>query len=124
MSGNEPTASRINQIMQLSNVSPHLAPAGQHLLSVTVLADDTSPAAIQACEQQLRQWFRDCPPLRHLRSYRIPFAQFQQPPGFAAQTPTPLTPLRNLWLTGEYLYQSSIEGAIASGEKTALELLK
>ncbi|NJK72598.1 MAG: FAD-dependent oxidoreductase [Synechococcaceae cyanobacterium SM2_3_60] len=89
-----------------------------------MLADDTSPAAVRACEQQLQQWFCDCPPLRHLRSYRIPFAQFQQPPGFSAQAPTPLTPLTNLFLTGEYLYQSSIEGAIASGEKTALELLK
>ena len=117
----------VNHAVQISNVSPAYAPKGQHLLSVTVLGlpefDDAELVA--RCMDDIRPWFpgKDLGKLRHLATYRIRLAQFRQPPGIFASLATNSTSTSGLILAGEYTQSSSIQGAIASGEKAAEQVL-
>jgi phytoene dehydrogenase-like protein len=121
----------INSCVQLTQVSPDLAPEGQHLYSVVSLGNPamSDEDLIHACHQELQQWFPGYSPeyltknLRCLCLYRIPFAQFAQPPGIQDYLPDGSTPIQNLIYAGEYTHQSSIEGAMRSGESAAYRVL-
>ncbi|MEM9567227.1 MAG: NAD(P)/FAD-dependent oxidoreductase [Cyanobacteria bacterium P01_E01_bin.34] len=121
-------SSTINNCVQLDNVSSDMAPNGQHLLSVTVLGNPKLSTAELAehCHRELLQWFPhlDGNRLKFLRDYRIPFAQFDQPPGIHDRLPTGVGAIDGLVLAGEYTQQSSIEGSMHSGELAAREILK
>jgi hypothetical protein len=62
--------------------------------------------------------------LRLLRVYRIPFAQFVQPPGFQQHLVPTHSGLPGLLWAGEYTHQSSIEGSLRSGEQAAAWILQ
>ena len=113
----------INNCVQLTQVSPDLAPKDQHLYSVVVLGypDLSEQELVTQCFQELQAWFpdQDIHQLQFLRSYRIPFAQFDQPPGVLDHLPDPQSPIPRVILAGEYTQHSSIEGAIRSGEQAA-----
>jgi phytoene dehydrogenase-like protein len=113
----------VNNAVQISNVSPAYAPKGQHLLSVTVLGTpEMSDVELAArCREELRTWFpgKDLAKLRPLATYRIPFAQFREPPGSFEQLPANTTATAGLFLAGEYTASSSIQGAMLSGERAA-----
>ena len=117
----------VNHAVQLTNIAPGYAPAGQHLLSVNVLgANELDDAALVArCLAEMAPWFpgKDLTRLRHLATYRIPYAQFKQPPGIYATLPPNATPTAGLFLAGEYTESSSIHGAMHSGEKAAQAVL-
>lgn len=111
----------------ISNVAPGYAPPGKHLLSVSVVGFQELPdedLATRVLEdlgrmvpsQKLRTY-------EFLGVYRIPYAQFAQPPGFREKLVRELNPAPGLWLAGEYFRSSSINGAMASGEATARALL-
>ncbi|MDX2271111.1 MAG: NAD(P)/FAD-dependent oxidoreductase [Cyanobacteriota bacterium] len=116
----------INNLVELSQVSPDLAPAGQHLYSAVVLGlpQIGDQALAEQCLEELTTWFspQKVKGLKWLRSYRIPFAQFAQPAGFQNALPTPQTPIQGLLLAGEYTQHSSIEGSLYSGEQAALTI--
>ena len=118
----------VNSAVQVSNVAPSYAPAGQHLLAVTVLGmpDLADGELADRCLADIAAWFprRDVSHLRHLATYRIPFAQFKQPPGIYAVLPPNATPAQGLFLAGEYTESSSIHGAMHSGEKAAKAVLE
>lgn len=118
----------VNSAVQLTNIAPSYAPAGQHLLSVAVLGDPAlDDAALAArCLADLASWFprHNLARLRHLATYRIPFAQLKQPPGIFATLPPNATPTQGLFLAGEYTESSSIHGAMHSGEKAAQAALE
>lgn len=118
----------VNNAVQISNVAPGYAPKGQHLLSVTVLGTpDLSDAELIArCREDMAPWFpgRDLEKLRHLATYRIRFAQFRQPPDIYAHLPSNIGHTGGLFLAGEYTCNSSIHGAMLSGEQAANETLK
>lgn len=117
----------INNAIQLSNVSSAYAPAGQHLISATVLGiPELSDAELVArCREDLAAWFpgKNLAKLRHLATYRIRFAQFRQSPGVFATLPSNTTPTAGLFLAGEYTSSSSIHGAMLSGEQAAQAVL-
>ena len=119
--------STINNCIQLSNVSPDLAPSGQHLLSVTVLGNPavSTEALVDRCQRELLDWFPqlDGDRLAFLKEYRIPFAQFDQPPGIHDRLPSALGQVDGLIFAGEYTQQSSIEGSMRSGELAAQAIL-
>ncbi len=117
----------VSHVAQITNVAPEYAPAGQHLLAATVLglpelADDE---LAERCRTELAAWFpgRDISRLRTLATYRIPFAQLQQPSGAFAKLPSNSTRTQGLFLAGEYTESSSIHGAMHSGEKAAKAVL-
>ena len=117
----------VNNAVQLSNVSPALAPQGQHLLSATVLGlpEMSDSDLVTRCRGDLASWFpsKDLSMARHLATYRIRFAQFRQPPGVFATLPGNATETEGLFLAGEYTQSSSINGAMESGEQAAKAVL-
>lgn len=117
----------VNNATQLSNVSPALAPQGQHLLSATVLGlPEMSDADLASrCREDMASWFpgKDLSRARHLATYRVRFAQFRQPPGVFATLPGNTTATEGLFLAGEYTQSSSISGAMQSGEQAAAAVL-
>jgi phytoene dehydrogenase-like protein len=118
----------VSHALQMSNVAPRYAPAGQHLLTV-VLADapeagGNDPAA-RACAE-MASWFpgRDLGALRHLATYRIPYARYRQPAGIFATLPPNATPTKGLFVAGEFTESSTMHGAMHSGEKAAAATLE
>ena len=110
-----------------SNANPALAPAGAHLLAVTVLGLPTLDDADldRTVREELTRWY-GAPAVAELRLLhidRLTFAQFAQPPGFSAALAGHATPLKNVLIASEATSLSSIQGAMESGEKAAAILL-
>ncbi len=117
----------INNAVWVSNVASPYAPEGRGLLHVTVLAAD-APADDDALEVRVRRhlasWYGAAADgLERLAIERIPFAQFRQPPGVADRLWDPGTRWPNVVLAGEATRMSSIQGALASGERAAAVLV-
>ena len=119
----------VNNAVQLTNVAPAYGPAGQHLISCTVLGlPEMSDDELQRrCREDPAIRFPDRDlaeaKLRHLATYRIRFAQFRQEPGVFDSLPSNTTPTAGLFLAGEYTASSSIHGAMFSGERAAKAVL-
>lgn len=125
---NADPAAYVNNAVLLTNIAPTYAPPRKHLLSVTVLgnpAEDDEMIA-QRSLAEVGGWFpeQDMSRWQFLAVYRIPFAQFAQPPGIYDQMPDNRTGIEGLYLAGEYTKSSSIQGAMHSGEHAAREILK
>lgn len=54
---------------------------------------------------------------------RVPFSQYAQPPGIYATLPNAVTETEGLFLAGESTVDSSMNGAIISGENAAKAIL-
>lgn len=110
----------VNNLCVPSAVSPGLAPAGQALVSATVLdgasGDDTLVPAVRA---QLEGWFgSQVAGWKHLRTYLIPRALPGQPRGEGPQ-PRPTKLEAGLHVCGDYRESASIQGALVSGRRAA-----
>lgn len=118
----------VNNAQLMSNVAPEYAPAGQHLLSASVLGmpplDDEELFA-RALADLRRMFAGDTPALRALASYqplaiyRIAYAQFAQPPGLHPNLPANRSRRPGLYFAAEFTEASSINAAMISGEKCA-----
>ena len=115
----------VNHVAPLAAVAPAYAPAGKHLLAAVILdhpnhADmaDEGLALMARVDvaRMLGQTIEDWKPLSTVRT---PFAQFAQPPGFASTLPVNRTSTIGLYLAGEYTHDSSVNGAMLSGETAA-----
>ena len=117
------TDARPNQIAVLSDAVPEYAPEGSHLLSATFLGEQ--PQADETLEAEVREtvaaWYpkNSFARLELLRTDRIDFAQFPQPPGFRADLPAVDEPAGQVYLAGDYTEWSSIQGAMESGRRVA-----
>jgi phytoene dehydrogenase-like protein len=120
-------AGPVNSVAVPSVVAPGYAPPGAALVSASVLGvpplDDAAlEAAVRA---QLVRWFgAGVARWRHLRTYRIPFAQPEQ-------APPALTPWRRdvrvrpgLYVCGDHRDNASINGALESGRRAAEAVLE
>jgi phytoene dehydrogenase-like protein len=118
----------VNHAIQISNVSPAYAPPGQHLLSATVLGalEMETGELVARCRAEMAPWFPkvDLDKFRVVGTYRIPFAQFAQPPGVFKRLPANTTRTAGLFLAGEYTESSSIHGALESGEAAAQAVIQ
>ena len=119
--------SLVNEVVQLTNVAPEYAPPGRHLLCATVLhaMEGSDGAMARAVHDDLRAWLprADRTPMEIVDVARVPYAQFAQPPGIYGCLPGPMTRTRGLYLAGEYLHSSSIQGAMRGGELAAAAVL-
>lgn len=122
----------VNNAQLLTNVAPSYAPIGKHLLSVTVLGnpDISTELLYKNALRDLHQMFRGdlaaqaaLAQYQPLRAYRIPFAQFAQPPAIHPTLPANRTERAGLYLAGEYTEASSLNAAMISGEKCAANIL-
>jgi phytoene dehydrogenase-like protein len=118
----------LNHVMQMTNVAPGYAPAGQHLLSGSVLGvppGDEAALFAQGLADLRRIFAGDAAALgavdalRPLAIYRIPYGQFAQPPGLHPTLPDNATPIPNLFFAAEFTEASSQNAAMISGEKAA-----
>ena len=119
-----------NQVVGHSEVAPGHAPVGQSLLSGTYLdpedVEGSSEAALaERTRDALERWYpeRRFDELEAIHTERVPFAQFEQPPGFRKELPDPDAPEGPVFLAGEYTQWSSIQGALESGRAAALATL-
>lgn len=117
---------RVNNMFFANNVSPSYAPPGKTLVSVSLIGaaegDDDRLAAEVAAE--LGGWFgaAEVAGWRHLRTYRIPFAQPDQSP------PTELTAADpraggSVYLCGDHMRSATFDGALVSGRVAAEALI-
>ena len=118
----------VNSATELTAVAPSYAPAGQHLLSASILGlpagdDETLFQRAEADLVRLLGVSLRENGYRPVRVYRIPFAQFAQPAGIHPSLPTVRTPQPGLFLAGEYTVASSINGAMLSGERAARAII-
>ena len=110
----------VNNVAVLSDVSPHYAPEGQSLISVSLLGLPKKEDLPESIRTELRNWFgNSVREWKHLRTDRIPHALPEQLPNAAQMMP--LEP--PYYLCGDYCASASIEGAITSGQKTARRIL-
>lgn len=121
----------VSHAVTLTDVAPEYA-NGKQLLAATVLGDaanlsddllDDSArreiAAMAAASGDSAQVA-----LTRLAIWRVPYAQFAQPPGWREQRPTIACGLPGLWRASEVLHSSSLEGAARGGQSAARALLQ
>lgn len=114
----------LNNVVEMSSVSEHYAPPGRGLVSAVSLGgfEPSDEEAYRRGIEEICGWHPEAD-LRPLAVYRIPYAQFAQPPGVHEELPSNRTERPGLYLAGEYTEDSSINGAMLSGEKAAREVL-
>ena len=117
----------INSLCVPSDVAPGYAPAGRSLVGVTLLgvpAEDDA-ALERRVRYELAGWY-DGPTVeawRHLRTYRIPWAQPDQTPPALEPVERPVKLDNGLFVAGDHRDTASIHGALVSGRRAAQALL-
>ncbi|MBI3791662.1 MAG: FAD-dependent oxidoreductase [Gemmatimonadetes bacterium] len=114
----------ISHAVTVSDVAPSYAPPGQHLVAMTAVGEAAligDSALERAAISELAMMRRSGVPggVRLVAIERVPYSQFAHPPGYASRRPIASTPLRGLWLGGEALHSSSLDGAARSGVAVA-----
>ncbi|HUS15869.1 MAG TPA: NAD(P)/FAD-dependent oxidoreductase [Chloroflexia bacterium] len=122
----------VNNAAQVTNVSPECARPGGHLLSATMLGmpEGDDAALFEMARADLHRMFEGNPHAQArlaaytpLALYRIPHAQFAQPPGIHPTLPDNVSGLPGVLFAGEFTEASSINAAMISGEKAAAHIL-
>ncbi|WP_224269829.1 NAD(P)/FAD-dependent oxidoreductase [Haloprofundus salinisoli] len=114
-----------NTVAPLSEVAPEYAPKNTVFLSATFLGKNAQSAEeetlFERTREELSAWYPDrtFDGLRLLKTTRVPFAQFVQPPGIYETLPDADDPEGWVYLAGDYTEWSSIQGAMESGAKAA-----
>jgi hypothetical protein len=126
---NADPAAIVSHAVTMTEIAPEYA-AGQQLIAATALGG----AADLSDEDLDRAARRDVAAmaaangdaggtsLTRLAIWRVPYAQFAQPPGWREQRPTIACGLPGLWRASEVLHSSSLEGAARGGQSAARAL--
>lgn len=110
-----------------SVIAPTYAPPGAHLISATVLGNP--PGDDKTLEDEVRahlgEWFGRVPVARwrHLRTYRLPWAQFDQSPGVLQPASRSVRLSPGLYVCGDHVENASINGAMRAGRRAAEAVL-
>jgi Phytoene dehydrogenase and related proteins len=109
----------INNLCIPSAVSPTYAPAGQSLVSVSVIDAKTGgndESLEQSVRQQLKDWYGESvESWRHLRTYRIPNALPQKNPPTQFHGTHRYVVRPGVYVCGDHMSTGSINGALESG---------
>lgn len=111
----------INNLCVPSQISPHYAPEGRALVSVTVLDQgDTEEELLDRVRAQLGDWFGPITrQWHHLRSYRIDYALPDQSPPALQPVEQEVRVRAGVFVCGDHRDTGSINGALASGRRAA-----
>lgn len=114
----------VNNVCVPSDVAPDYAPPGQALISVSVLGLP-EPADLESrVLAELEAWFGcEVREWRHLRTERIERALPEQAPGNSLVGPG-FRKHAGIFVCGDHLWSTSIEGAVISGLRTANAILE
>jgi phytoene dehydrogenase-like protein len=119
-----------NTVVPLSTVAPEYAPDDAELLNATFVGDRVQNVddeeLFARTKEELEAWFpeRGFETLDLVATERVPFAQFDQPPGVHATLPDNRAPDGRAYLAGDYTEWSSIQGAMESGHEAAGAVLE
>jgi phytoene dehydrogenase-like protein len=119
-------AGPVNNFCVISQVAPSYAPAGKHLISVTVLGTQalTEGQLGGFIIGQMKNWFgKVASSWQLLRSYRIVHAQPQQFPGALEPPQRPVRTRPGVYVCGDHRDNASIHGAMVSGRRAAEAVL-
>ena len=114
---------RVNNVAVMSDVAPGYAPAGEALISVSVLGESgLDGAALEAgVRAELSAWFgAGVTEWKALRSYRLRHAL---PVRWPLERRTAMTVRPGVWVAGDFVNSASIQGAMESGEGVAEAIL-
>lgn len=114
----------LNNVAEMSAVSERYAPPGRGLVSAVFLSgfELSDPEVLRRGLEELSLWYPEAD-LMPLAVYRIPYSQFDQPPGVHGRLPGNRTETPGLFIAGEYTEDSSINGSMLSGERAAMGVL-
>ena len=111
----------------MTDVAPTYGPEGQALISAVVVGTPGASDADleQSVRAQMREWYGDdeIRSWRHLRTYRIRWAQFDQSPGTLEPAARPVRRSPGLYVCGDHVENASINGALAAGRRAAEAIL-
>lgn len=119
-------AGPVNNFAVMTEVAPSYAPAGKHLISISVLGiqELTDVQLGGFIIAQMKNWFGNVArSWKFLRSYRIPHAQPQQYPGALEPPQRPVRVRPGVYVTGDHRDNASINGAMVSGRRAAEAVL-
>ena len=114
-----------NTVVPMSEVAPEYAPEGEALFNATFLDDAARDRSAESLAEETRltleSWYpdREFSALDPVRTHRIEFAQFDQPPGIHDSLPGVRAPGGRTYLAGDYTAWSAIQGAMRSGREAA-----
>ncbi len=115
----------VNNACVLSKVSPHYAPAGQHLISATIIGAPSSGELETVVRDQMVSWFGpSAATWRHLRTYQIRQALPEGRQLRLGNGPLPTELAPGLYRCGDYTQDASINGALLSGRTAAETVIK
>jgi hypothetical protein len=120
-------AGPINNSCVISQVAPTYASNGKHLISTTVLGTHqlTDAQLGGFIIAQMKNWFgKVASTWQFVRSYRITHAQPQQLPGALEPPQRPVRVRPGVYVCGDHRDNASIQGALASGRRTAEAVLE
>lgn len=118
--------SPVNNLCVPSLVSPSYAPAGQALISVSVVGDhrQAEQELMVSARKQLREWYGAQVDRWELqRIYHIPHALPAQPAHFRTTTRPACRLQQGIYACGDYRETACIHGALVSGRLAAETLL-
>ena len=111
----------VNNFCVPSDVAPSYAPAGQSLLSVSLLGLHRDPGIPHQVREELRSWFgNQVNDWKHLRTDVIRHALPEQLPGAPSSG---YLVQDGIYICGDHTSSASIEGAVISGNKTAAAII-
>jgi phytoene dehydrogenase-like protein len=104
----------------MSNIAPSYAPPGRHLIAAALPGRAEGDLEHDAREQLRGWWGPEVDEWEHLATYRIPHGQPRQSPPFAPKQAVRLDDGR--FVCGDHRDTASIQGALFSGRRCALEV--
>lgn len=119
----------VNHLAPLSAVAPSYAPPGEHLIAAVFVGEEASAdrddeTFIRLARADVALMLGQTPAdWTALAVVRVPFSQFAQPPGIYRRLPKVRTGTAGLYLASEAIVDSSLNGAIISGELAANAVL-
>ncbi len=125
----------ISHAVTITDVAPDYAPRGVSLIAASAVGDaaDRSDADLEsAARRELAAMAKAAgdtaadaktAALSRVAVWRVPYAQFAQPPGWRDHRPTVACGIPGLWRASEVLHSSSLEGAARGGQDAARAVL-
>ncbi len=112
----------VNNVVVMSDVSSAYSPTGKHLISVSIIGSrsETDEELTEIIKSELRTWFGDnTNTWEHLKTYRIDYALPNQDSVLHNLTKERCQVKEGLFVTGDYLLNGSINGAMRAGRQAA-----
>jgi phytoene dehydrogenase-like protein len=110
----------VNSACVLSKIAPHYAPAGQHLISASIIGAPSSEKLEDVVRDQMAAWFGQSAYQWHLlRSYKIRHALPESRQLRLGSGPLSAVLAPGLYRCGDWCEDASINGALISGRRAA-----